>query len=166
MSASFILCERTSRWAAAFRRESRKESGGAFAAGHFDRPQFSRRENSSRPHSTLPLQEVRSLVQCQSELEASPCSVVAVEVLPQNIAVVARSLSDWSLRFPHARFMVLAARGLEDHDLLMRESGALEVAYSPRKLLPLVRLIGRHLARAPKTEQTLEEAIWGGLPWS
>lgn len=148
MSASFILCERTSRWAAAFRREMRKSA------------------LLRHPPALLILQEVRSLQQCQAELEASPFSIVAVEVLPQNIVVVARSLSDWSLRFPHARFVALAARGLEGHELLLRESGALEVVYSPRKLLPLVRLIGRHLTRAPKTEQTLEEAIWGGLPWS
>ena len=148
MSASFILCERTSRWAAAFRREMRRTA--------FRRP----------PPALLGLREVRSLLQCQAELEASPYSVVAVEVLPQNVAAVARSLGDWSVCFPHARFVALANRGLEGHDLLLREFGALEVAYSPRKLLPLIRLIRRHLARAPKTDQTMEVAIWRGLPWS
>ena len=120
-----IFLERTSIWAAAFRRQQKRAKQGAMA-----------------------ICETRSLPHCQRELAASPFSVVAVEVLPQNIAVVARSLREWSVCFPHARFIALAARGLEEHDLLLRESGALEVAYSPRKLLPLVRLIGRHLARA------------------
>ena len=144
---SLILLESTSRWAAAFRREQRK--------GY----------QRSLPPAPLFIKEVRSQPHCLRELEASPHSIVAVEVLPKNLAAAARALSDWSSRFPHARFIALASRGLECHELLLREAGAIHVTFSPRSLAPLLRLIRRHLARAPKKEQTLEEAIWGALPW-
>jgi hypothetical protein len=145
--SSFILCERTSRWAAAFRRESRKSA------------------LLRHPPAPLTLKEVRSQSQCLRELEASPHSIVAVEVLPQNLCAAAGALTDWSRRFPHARFVALAARGLERHEMLLREAGAIHVTFSPRSLSPLLRLIGRHLARAPKKEEPLEAAIWGALPW-
>lgn len=141
MSASFILFERTSRWAAAFRREMRK---------------------AAKP---LTLKEVRSLPHCVRELEASPHSVVAAEVLPQNLAAVAKGLSEWSRRFPQTRFLALAACGLEPHELLLREAGAIHVTFSPRSLAPLLRLVRRHMARAPQPDLKLEESIWAGLPW-
>ncbi|MCE9529017.1 MAG: hypothetical protein K8R36_23465 [Planctomycetales bacterium] len=162
---SFIIVERTSLWAAAFRRELRKGSGGVFAAGNSESTPLIGRENSSRPRFPLQIQELRSVPHCQRELESSPYSAVALEVLPQNIAAVAKALSDWSHRFPHARFLALASRGLEPQELLLREAGAIHVTYSPRTLSPLLRLIRRQLARAPKSELTLEEAVWSGLPW-
>ena len=91
--------------------------------------------------------------------------MVAVEVLPPNLAAVAKALSDWSRRFPHARFLALAARGLEPHELLLREAGAIHATFSPRSLAPPLRLIRRHLGRAPQIELTLEEVILAGLPW-
>jgi hypothetical protein len=139
-----ILLERTSRWAAAFRREMRK-------VGKLRQP--------------IPIQEVRSPAQCQRELEAAPHSVVALEILPQNLVFMAKAVGDWSRHFPHARFIVLAARDLEPHELLLREAGAIHVTFSPRSLSPLLRLVRRHLARAPQPERTLEETIWTGLPW-
>jgi len=143
MPPSLILCERTHRWAAAYRRQMRK----------------------SPQRNAIRLQEVRSLPECQRELEASPHSVVAVEVLPQNLAATAKTLSDWSRHYPRARFLSLAARGMEPYELLLREAGAIHITFSPRSLSPLLRLIRRHLARAPRVEQTLEETIWTALPW-
>ena len=139
-----ILFERTSRWAAAFRREMR---------------------NAARLRQPIPIQEVRSPAQCQRELEAAPHSIVALEILPQNLVSMAKAVGDWSRHFPNARFIALAARDLEPHALLLRDAGARHVTYSPRSLSPLLRLIRRHLARAPQPERTLEEAIWARLPW-
>ncbi|MBC7855192.1 MAG: hypothetical protein IAF94_17310 [Pirellulaceae bacterium] len=111
------------------------------------------------------LHEVRSLPECQRELEASPNSVVAAEFQPKNLVAVAKALSDWSRRFGDARFIALASRGLEPHELLLREAGAIHVTFSPRSLSPLLRLIRRHLARAPRPELTLEESMEARLPW-
>ena len=169
----FIILERTFRWAAAFRRQMRMvtprgptQRGRESLASKVSPLATSPLAKDSRPPALAILKEVRSLPECQRELEASPHSVVAVEVLPQNLATVAKALTDWSRRFPHARFLALAARGLEPHELLLREAGAIHVSFSPRSLAPPLRLIRRHLARAPREEQTLEEAIWAALPWA
>ena len=163
-----IVLERTSRWAATFRREMRKavqpRGRESLARLVHDNGQTVRAKDS-RPLLPLTLQEIRSLPQCQRELEASPNSVVAVEVLPHNLVAVAKALSEWSRRFPDARFIALAARGLEAHELLLREAGAIHVIFSPRSLSPLLRLIRRHLARAPQPKLTLENYIWARLPW-
>ncbi len=171
MLPPLILLERTSRWAAAFRREMRKAAQPRGRESLASRS-FANKTNfdakDSRPLGTpvpLTLQEIRSLPQCQRELEASPNSVVAVEVLPHNLVAVAKALSEWSRRFPDARFIALAARGLEAHELLLREAGAIHVIFSPRSLSPLLRLIRRHLARAPQPKLTLENYIWARLPW-
>ena len=139
-----ILLERAPRWAAALRREMRK---------------------AARLGQPIPIQEVRSLAQCQRELETAPHSVAAIEILPQNLVSLAKVLGDWSHRFSHTRFIALAARGLEPNELLLREAGAIHVTFSPRSLVPTIRLIFRHLARAPDPVRTLEEATWAGLPW-
>ena len=144
MPTSLILLERASRWAAAFRREIRK---------------------AAKLGQRISIQEVRSLPQCQRELESSPHSVAAVEVLPQNVDTVAKALREWSRRFSNARFIALASRGLESQELLLRDAGAIHVTFSPRSLGSLLRLIRRHLGRAPQPKLTLEEAIWAGLPW-
>lgn len=138
-----ILLERTSRWAAAFRREMRKL------------PQ----------KAAIPIREVRSLPQCQRELESSPHSEVGVEILPQNLAAMMQSLSELSRQYSNCRLMALAARGLESHELLLREAGAVHVVFSPRSLAPALRLARRHLNRAPRPVQTVEEAVWANLPW-
>ena len=167
MSAPLILLERSPRWAAAFRRELRKSKGseGVFAAGVYGGNNVVPRKNPSRPPFAIPIREVRSLPHCERELAASSYSVVAVEVLPQNLVAIVQALSTWSRRFPHARFVALGSRGLEPHELLLREAGAIHVTFSTRSLAPLLRVIRRHLARAPQPQQTLEETIWSGLPW-
>lgn len=141
--ASLILCEKSSRWAAAFRRELRK----------------------GRSQPGLRITQTRSLPQCQRELEAAPYSIAALEATPQNLVAVAKSLASWRELFPHARFIALAQRGLEPHELLLREMGATHVTCSPRSPAPLLRVIRRHLARAPPQQLTLDEAIWNRLPW-
>ena len=79
-----ILLERTPRWAAAFRREMRK---------------------AAKRRQTIPIHEVRSPAQCQRELEAAPHSIVALEILPQNLVSTTKALSDWSGRYANARFI-------------------------------------------------------------
>ncbi|SRR5258706_15866138 len=141
--SSLILCEKYSRWAAAFRRELRKP-----------------------PHeAAIKIMEVRSLAQCERELHASPHSMAAVEVIPQNLAAVCRSLRACSDLFPHVRFVALAARGMEPQELTLREAGAIQVIFSPRSLASLRRMASRHLARAPQEGLKLEEAIRNRLPW-
>lgn len=139
MTAHLIIVEKSGRWAAAFRRQ----------AGNRD----------------LPIVESRSSEQALRELTAFPASIAAVEVTKAN-ATQAASLW-WAQRqqFPAFRWLALLDEELADIEALLRESGAVHVALSPRDLGGAVRLIRRHLARAPRPEMTLEEAVFARLPW-
>jgi hypothetical protein len=139
MTARLILVEKTGSWAAAFRRQARKRD--------------------------LPIVETRGTEQALRELKAFPASVVAVEVT-RDIAGQAASV--WSAQgrpFPKFQWLALLTGELSDLEALLREAGAVHVVHSPRELTGPVRLIRRHLARAPRPEMTLEESIFARLPW-
>jgi DNA-binding NtrC family response regulator len=139
-TARLIICERSGDWAIAWKRLL---SGAA-----------------------LGIAETRSLAQCGEELAASPASVVALEIRPDNLSPAIAALVEWSLEFPSARFIAISARGSEALEPLAREAGALYVVYSPVQLSRVVPLVRRHLARAPQPAMTLREAIWARLPWA
>jgi hypothetical protein len=64
-----------------------------------------------------------------------------------------------------ARVVVLAQRGLEDYEELVRELGAAAFVTSPRDLRPIVRLARGHLAAAPVEESNMIDRIRAQLPW-
>ena len=138
--SSLIVCEKTGRWAAALR----------CAAGSRE----------------LPISEVRSLEQAERELSVHRAAIVAMEVGEASLVRVATRLAAWSKRFPDAAFLILAEEQLVPLEPRLRETGALHAVFSPRDLSATVRLIRRHLARAARPPQTLEESIWARLPWS
>jgi hypothetical protein len=135
-----ILCEKTSRWAVAFRR-----------ALH------------NTPAAIL---ETRSLAQCGRELADSPHSVLGLEVTASNLDAVLESLGQWLPLRPRARALALADASLTAAEPLLREMGAQAVLYSPRESSSVTGLIVRHLALAPKEELPLREAILQRLPWA
>jgi hypothetical protein len=140
MTARLIICEKSGHWAAALRR----------AAG-------------SRG---LPIGEVRSPEQAQRELAQRPASIVAIEVSAATLAKTLSQAVAWRIRYPAAQFLLLAEPELAAIEPELREGGALHVVYSTRDLAATVRLIRRHLARAPRPQLSLEESIWAALPWS
>jgi len=137
--ARLIVCERSGRWAVALRREL-AEAG-------------------------VRVWETRSLPECRSLLAESPCSFVILELT----SAVAEELLQYMTRlerdFPRTKAAVVAARGLAEHQWLMRESGAVHFTCSPRRLAPLAETACRHLAQAPVAQQSLVERIWASLPW-
>ena len=139
MTARLILCEKTGRWAAAFRR--------AAAAGE------------------LPIRETRSLEQLERELEQLPSSVAAIEINSASAARIGSQLAGWRVRFSAARFVLLAETDVAASEPELREAGACHVVYSSRDLAATVELIRRHLARAPRPELSLEDSILASLPW-
>lgn len=139
-TARLIVCERSGDWAIAWKR---------LLAG-----------------TTIPIAETRSLAHCRGELAASPASVVALELTPEKWPASVAALAEWSREFPRARLIALSTRGSEACEGLVREAGALHVAYSPAQLSRVVPLVRRHLARAPRPERTLRELIWDRLPWA
>jgi hypothetical protein len=86
-------------------------------------------------------------------------------VLLKNVVETLRGISDLVTRFPQVRWIALGARGLEPYELQLREAGAIHALFSPRMLSPTLKLVRRHLARAPEPQLSLDEAIWSKLPW-
>lgn len=138
-TACLIVCEKTGRWAAAFRRA---------LAGH-----------------SQALSETRSLAHCGRELADSPASVVAIEITPANLEAVCQEMLAWSHHYPAARLLALAERGLETAEVLLREAGALDVLFSTRDVPAASRLVVRRLALAPVPALPWREALQNRLPW-
>jgi hypothetical protein len=147
----WVVCERTSRWAAALRM--------ALAAD----------ELSCR------LRELRHFIELDAELAARPTAVAAIEVHRGNFANVLCWLPRAREQFAEVRFVALLDRSLvvdktkESADVgdALLEAGAALVVASPRRLEPILELGRRHAAAPPKTSENvrLVEQVWASLPW-
>jgi hypothetical protein len=138
-TARLLVCEKTGRWAAALRRE---------VAG-----------------SALRVVESRSLAECRREVERSPASFVLVELTGANVVKIVEWIESVLREFPELRIAVLGHREAREHEAQVREAGAIYVAFSPRRLGPVVRMARRRLALAPQEELTFREKLWKRLPW-
>ena len=137
--SSLILCERTGRWAVAFRRAL----GGRCTA----------------------VKESRSLAACAAHLVEQPASVVAVEVTAANLERVLAAVPAWQRRHPQCRFVALLAEELAAAEELLREAGAVDVLHRAREVPQAAKLVVRHLDAAPADDVPLEQAIVSRLPW-
>lgn len=138
-TSCLIVCERTGRWAVAFRRALGKRE--------------------------IAILESRSLSACESPLAENPAAIVAVEATASNLEAVLVALPKWQRRFADCRIIVLAAAELAAAEHLLREAGAMSVLYSTRHVPAAANLVVRHGARCPATEQPLESLIQNRLPW-
>ncbi len=138
--ARVIVCEKTGRWASALRRVLR------------DPP----------PRVT----ETRSLAGCWRELEQTPTSLVALEFAPEDSETLLRRLLELRSRYRRARAIVLAERGSEPFEWVLREAGAAHVQFSPRSLDATARLIQRHTDSVPPADIDFREAIRRRLPFA
>ena len=138
--SQIIVCEKTGRWAVAFRR-------ALFRQG-------------------VPLKESRSLVGCGRELAQRPASVVAVEVTADNLEAAVSALIDWSRSFPGSRIVAVGDSQVASAALLLREAGAIAVLTSAREVPSVIPLVQRHIANVPAADLPLEQAAWASLPWS
>ncbi len=138
--AELIVCETTSKWAVALRRQLR--SSGNLRVG-----------------------ETRHLEDCWRQATASPASIVALEATAANIEPLLVSMTRYRTRLPRARVVVLADRCLTDGEWLLREAGAVHVVFSSRNLGPLVRLMRRHFDRLGVLQPVALTARWEHLPW-
>lgn len=133
-----ITCERTGRWAVALRR--------------------------AMPE--IVLRETRTAAECGDELAAAPASVVAIEVSAARLDEAAAFVADLAGRYPSARVVVVAERGLAQYEWLFRELGAAAWTDSPRDLAAVVAIARRHLAEAASPAPGIREQILARLPWS
>jgi hypothetical protein len=136
--SSLIMCERRGTWAVAVRRHLPLE---------------------------LRLRETRSAADCLAELAAAPASLVALELTRARPEVALSLVREIDLAFPLARSVVMADRGLESWEWLVREAGAVHFTTSPRDAAALARLASRHAARAPVPKLSFAALIWESLHW-
>jgi hypothetical protein len=151
----WIICERSSRWAAALRTALERQS--------------------TRDAATTPLDEVRNLADLSARLDEFPSSLVLVEVTLKNFDATLAWLAETIRRNPQVKAAVLL-----DHDFCgnqaeaaaaLREAGAAEVVLSPRQLQPVLSL-GQHFASKTRAaahslaaNQSIEKWAWSLLPW-
>jgi len=132
-----IVCERSNRWAVALRR--------------------------AMPE--VALRETRTLDECRAELDLAPAGVVAVEFTAVRADETAAFIVEVARRFPSARIVVLADRGLAANEWLLRELGAAAWTDSPRELAAIVEVTRRHLESAAAPRPGLREQMLARLPW-
>jgi DNA-binding NtrC family response regulator len=140
MAPSLILCEKTSRWAAALRAALR----------------------DLRPQSI----ETRSIAGCQAALDESPASIVAIEVTATNLDAAVEFVARCSLRTPRSAAVALMASQLSSAAALFREAGALDVATSMLDAPRLAKLVRRHFEQAPQPALSVRQLAAERLPWS
>ena len=111
------------------------------------------------------ISECRTRQACEEMLDRWPASLVAVEVTADHFEDMLGWLADNGRRRPAARAVVFAAGGLREAEAALRESGALEIAFSPRHLQKVADVSCRHIARAASADLNLRERVMAELPW-
>jgi len=160
----WIICERTSRWAAAVR-TTLDRTGAA---------------DQCAPR----IYEARSQRDVVARLAARPDALVALEIDYESLAESLAWLAAARRQFPRARFVAMLDRSLgEDlragnrsdeafdvaHALV--EAGAALVVRSPGESPALVGLACRHAVAsaadraAARDDLSLAEQVWASLPW-
>jgi hypothetical protein len=134
-----IVCERTGIWATALRRCLPEE---------------------------IRLRQTRRLAECVDALAEAPDSLLALELSRSNLSAVLDLLAGLGQKFPRARAVVLAERGCEPYEWLVREAGAVHFTSSPRESETVARLVSRHRETIPASRASAVALIWDSLPWS
>ncbi len=139
-----IICERTPRWLAAWRR--------ALPLRRW----------------TL-LSSALSLSQCELQLREHPGSVVAVSVDRETFPAILPALHRWRTDFPASRALALCTSEISSDATavaLLREAGSLLTIDRAQQLPAAARLVQRHFRRHVATQLPWPEAVWQRLPWS
>lgn len=138
-----ILCERSPRWLAAWRR-------------------------ALPPAKWSWLSSALSLAQCETELRENPASIAAVSIDAENLPAALIALHRWQVNFPNARFFALVSEAIAHNNMaaaLLNEAGALLVISRSQELSAATRLVARHFRRQAATQLPLQAAVWQRLPW-
>jgi hypothetical protein len=144
VSAAFILCERSGRWAASLRRHGLCEG--------------------------VRLIETRSLTETEDRLAEAPLALLGLELTTATLDNVSGWISRGRANLGAKAVIVFAERGLRSCELLCREAGAIHFVDSELELFPLRALFDRYLsdpafAKLDAEELSLAERIRASLPW-
>lgn len=168
-AARWLICERSTRWAAALRILLEPHRSPARRGG-------------------ISLNEVRTLQECTPRIREAAIALVFIEVTPTNVAHVLSWLADVSCSQPRRQYIALVDYQFEAFDTTtagqrasfatsetvaaLREAGAADVVFSPRQLksiLPVAKPVQQNattpeFARA-ELGQSVEAWAWSLLPW-
>jgi hypothetical protein len=143
--AALIVCERTHRWAIAFR--------AALAS----------LDGAGKPPEIV---EVRSLTQAQEARQSLARAAIAVEITAASLT----SAVDWIAqvgREKHAVCIALLEPELAAAESLVREAGAVATLTTALDVPAASRMILKHLDQAPPAPATdLRAHIAARMPWS
>lgn len=146
-----IFCERSGRWAAAWRIARR------------------RRQTRGETSAEIRLLETRSPGECLAAVAAAPAAFVVAELTAADCDRTLELLFEICSRHRQAPLAVAAERSMQDYQWLVRESGAIHFLASTRELAPLAGMIERFAEqsalRGPAVELDFEQAVWASLPW-
>jgi len=115
--------------------------------------------------SGIRVDEAHSWEECCSELESSPSSILGLEFRDDNLEQVVEWLLTMRGRFPAARAVILASRGLREAFAVLYEAGSVHVAESTRNLDATARLVERLLERASSVERDYHQTVRNRIPW-
>lgn len=162
----WIICEQSSRWAAAFRVALQ-------------------RDTLADARQSL-LIEVRSLGELAEYLGNRPTSLAAIEVRRANFCAILNWLAAETGKSAATRCIALLdhsqlpnpwdaearrLNSLDDVGDALREAGAVDVVTSPRQLGQVLELGRRHAAALPQklaldhAKNSLVAKAWAALPW-
>ena len=139
-ACNFILCEKTARWAAAFRTSLGK----------------------SQPQ----IIETRSLPGCEEALAASPASFIAIEVTTSNLEDTLDFVRRISSHFPNAALAGLLSPESAAAAPLLREAGSIDIAISVLDVPRITCLARRHHDQAPAEALAPRQFLAERMPWS
>ncbi|MEN6494298.1 MAG: hypothetical protein ABFD16_08400 [Thermoguttaceae bacterium] len=137
--ARLVVCESTGGWAVTLRRE---------LAG-----------------LGIRVYETRSVAQAWEMLASCPASFLVVELSRTSLDALLERMTWLERDYPLARVAVVAERGLERCEVLMRAAGAVHFTTSPRQLSGMARVATRHVQSAPRPRRSIADEIWASLPW-
>lgn len=99
-------------------------------------------------------------------LQQSPASILLLEASKTDLDRVFDVVWRVSSRFPDVRVIVVLPRGYQHQQWWFREAGAVHVVHSICQLSSVVRIVRRHVMRAPATEMTWTQRVYARLPWN
>jgi hypothetical protein len=139
-AACLIVCEKTPRWASAFR----------LALG------------GKGPRVV----ETRGISGLEAALGEAPASLAAIETTATGVNAAVEVIDRLTRRFPLARMIALVAPEEMDAAGLLREAGAVDVLSSTCEAPRVAGLARRQMARAPREEVSLREWVAERMPWA
>jgi len=120
--------------------------------------------------------ETRSLDECQERLVQTRSCLAVLEVHDANLVAIWNWLRVQTSDSPHPNFVVVGHRGLNQFEWSLREAGALQAIFFPRKVAQLAPIMNRCRSRYESEDQSSHDqsfiansdldAIWSNLPWS